>query len=96
MGTSGNYNTLLLSRRRVLRGAVFAAAGGAVVGGVLTAAAATAAAHKLPQQAVAYQPTPKGKLRCDNCNQWEPPNACKTVAGVISPAGWCTIYKPKA
>ena len=60
------------------------------------AGSAAGAQHKLPQQAVAYQPTPKGKLRCDNCNQWQPPNACRTVAGVIDPAGWCTIYKAKS
>ena len=76
-----------------MRSAAFAAAGGAFAGGLIAGSAA-AAAHKLPQQAVAYQPTPKGKLRCDNCNQWQPPNACKTVSGVIDPAGWCTLYKP--
>lgn len=80
----------------MLRGALVAAAGGAAGGSLLAASQASAAARKLPQAAVAYQPTPKGKLRCDNCNQWEPPNACRTVAGVISPAGWCTIYKPKS
>ena len=80
------------SRRRLLRGAAFAAAGSAFAG-ELIAGSAAAAPHKLPQQAVAYQATPKGKLRCDNCNQWQPPNACKTVTGVIDPAGWCTLYK---
>ena len=93
MAHAENFQTLDLSRRRLLRGAVFAAAGGALVGG-LTPGSAAGAPHKLPQQAVAYQPTPKGKLRCDNCNQWQAPNACKTVLGVIDPAGWCTLYKP--
>ncbi len=95
MTTAENFRTLDISRRRLLRGAALAAAGGALAGG-LTAGSAGAAPHKLPQQAVAYQSTPKGKLRCDNCSQWQPPNACKTVAGVIDPAGWCTIYKAKA
>ena len=95
MTSAENFKTLDLSRRSLLRGAVVAAAGGALAGG-LVAGSATGAPHKLPQQAVAYQPTPKGKLRCDNCTQWQPPNACKTVAGVIDPAGWCTIYKAKS
>jgi hypothetical protein len=76
-----------------LQGALVGAAGGALAGGLITGPA-YAAAHQLPQQAVAYQPTPKGKLRCDNCTQWQPPNACKTVTGVIAAAGWCTLYKP--
>jgi hypothetical protein len=95
MTNAENFQTLDLSRRRLLRGAVFAVAGGALVGGVMTSSA-VGAPHKLPQQAVAYQPTPKGKLRCDNCNQWQAPNACKTVTGVIDPAGWCTLYKPNS
>jgi hypothetical protein len=78
-----------------LRGAVVAAAGGALAGGLITGPA-VAAVHKLPQQAVAYQATPKGKLRCDNCNQWQAPNACKTVTGVIAASGWCTLYKPNS
>lgn len=93
MTSAENVQPLDLSRRRLLRGAVVAAAGGAFAGGLVTSPA-VAAAHKLPQQAVAYQPTPKGKLRCDNCTQWQPPNACKTVSGVIAPSGWCTLYKP--
>lgn len=76
-----------------MRGAVIAVTGGALAGGLI-AGPAVAAVHKLPQQAVAYQPTAKGKLRCDNCNQWQSPNACKTVAGVIAASGWCTLYKP--
>lgn len=57
---------------------------------------AEAAVTKLPQKAVAYQPTPKGKFRCDGCIQWEPPRGCKIVAGVIEPAGWCSVFAPKA
>ncbi len=93
MTSAENFQTLDLSRRRLLRGAVVVAAGGALAGGLI-AGPAVAAVHKLPQQAVSYQATPKGKLRCDNCNQWQAPNACKTVTGVIAPAGWCTLYKP--
>ncbi len=56
---------------------------------------AATAPHKLSQQATSYQPTPKGKLRCDNCTKWQPPNACSVVSGVISPAGWCNLYAAK-
>ena len=93
MTSAENFQTLDLSRRGLLRGAALAAAGGALAGGLM-AGSAVGAPHKMAQQAVAYQSTPKGKLRCDNCNQWQPPNACKTVSGVIDPAGWCTLYKP--
>jgi len=91
MASAETFQTLDISRRKLLRGAALAAAGGAFIAG-----SAAAAAHKLPQQAVSYQATPKGKLRCDNCNQWQAPNACKTVIGVIDPAGWCTLYKPSS
>jgi hypothetical protein len=62
-------------------------------GGVLIAtAAATPAAAKVAPKDVGYQPTPKGSARCDNCVQWQAPNACKLVSGIISPNGWCSIY----
>ncbi len=54
------------------------------------------AAAKLPQQAISYQPTPKGAARCDNCVQWQGPDACKVVSGTISPSGWCTLYMRKS
>ena len=69
-----------------------------VVGGATLLAAVTApqsAAAKVAPQDVAYQPTPKGASRCDNCVQWQAPNACKVVSGNISPRGWCSIYVRK-
>ena len=81
-----------LSRRNLLH---LAFAGG----GVLLAAAIPSpgvASGRVAKKAVQYQDTPKGKLRCDNCRQWEAPAACKLVDGPISPAGWCMIYAPKA
>lgn len=95
MATTQHFHTLELSRRRLLRSAVFVAAGGALAGNLMTSSAA-AAPHKMPQQAVAYQPTAKGGLRCDGCTQWAPPNACTTVTGDIASSGWCTLYKPKS
>ena len=31
----------------------------------------------------------------DEMKFWQPPAACKVVEGVISPAGWCTLYAAK-
>jgi len=73
---------------------ITAATGGAAIGaGIATPAAA---AGKMPQKAVSYQSTPKGKQRCDNCSLWQPPGSCKLVQDPIDPAGWCVLYKAKA
>jgi hypothetical protein len=76
------------SRREILGKLAVLTGGGALIAAV----AATPAAAKVSQKDVGYQPTPKGAARCDNCVQWQPPNACKLVSGVISPNGWCSIY----
>jgi High potential iron-sulfur protein len=82
----------VLSRRSVL-----VSAGWMV--GAATLAAVTAsnaiAQSKVSKSAVAYQDTPKGAQRCDNCALFQAPNACKNVAGDVSPAGWCKIYAKK-
>ena len=79
------------SRRGVL---LRAALGG---GAVLAAGAlpALAAAKKMSQSAAHYQPTPKGAARCDGCALFQKPAACQTVAGVISPQGWCILFAAK-
>jgi high potential iron-sulfur protein len=86
-------NKTELSRRLVLHRAMTVAAGAAAVVGV-TANRAVAQA-KNSQQTVAYQDKPQGSQRCDNCTLFEPPSACKTVDGQISPQGWCKIYAAK-
>lgn len=79
--------------RRELLGNLTLALGGATL---LTAVVAPRpAAAKVAPRDVGYQPTPKGAARCDNCTQWQAPNACKVVSGTISPAGWCSIYVRK-
>ena len=82
----------LISRRGVLGHGAFLAGGAAVAGGILVATSATA---KISQKGVSYQATPKGAARCDKCKFWKPPAACTLVDGVISPAGWCTLYATK-
>jgi len=82
-----------VSRRNFLYTA--AAGGGAILGMGLVGSPA-AAATKISQKVARYQATPKGKARCDNCTFWQPPSSCKIVAGTISPAGWCVLYKKKS
>jgi hypothetical protein len=83
-----------LSRRSLLRNVGFAAGSVAILGTTVTANRAEA---KAAQKLVAYQDTPKGVQRCDNCSQFEPPSSCKVVEGNdISPAGWCKVYVKKA
>ena len=52
-----------------------------------------AKAAKLPQKSVNYQPKPKAAQQCSNCSLFEKPSGCKSVAGTISPNGWCSIYR---
>ncbi len=80
-----------LSRRTLLQGVACGAGAATILGATVNRAAAA----KMSQQAVAYQGGPKGSQRCDNCNLWQAPNACKSVEGNISPQGWCKIYVPK-
>ncbi len=55
-----------------------------------------AQAAKLSQKAVRYQDTPKDGKRCDACNLFVAPAACKSVEGHIAPSGWCTLWVKKA
>lgn len=71
-----------------------------VIGGVLAVTiglplAALAAPRKVSQSSASYQPRPKGQQRCNACNQWQPPNGCKTVDGTIDPLGWCDLFVSK-
>jgi hypothetical protein len=77
-----------LSRRTLLQSVAIA---GAAAVPVLLAGSRSASA-KIAQAGVAYQASPKGASKCSNCKLFEPPNACKSVAGEISPNGWCKIW----
>jgi hypothetical protein len=80
-------------KSRVSRRTVLIAAGAAPL---LALSATGAEAAKLAQSAVKYQPTPKDGKQCDGCNLFVSPNACKSVAGDISPKGWCALWVKKA
>jgi hypothetical protein len=82
-------NAKCLNRRTLL----LAAAGAAPL---LAMGASVAEAAGLPQTAVSYQTTPKDGHQCDGCNFFVAPNACKSVAGEISPTGWCKLWTKKA
>jgi hypothetical protein len=87
------------TRRQIMR------AGLAAVGGVAAVSVgaraegkiggAQFAQDKIAQAQVQYQTTPKDGAKCSTCVNWEAPNACKIVAGTISPEGWCIAYAPK-
>lgn len=95
MTTTQPSHSLDLSRRRLLHSAAFlAGAAGAL--GVLGSPAGARAGPSIDPKSVAYQATPKGPDRCDNCLQWQSPNACKVVSGPIAPTGWCSIYAHKS
>jgi len=81
-----------MSRRCVLNKAACAAGMGAagMLGMTMNAQAA-----KMTQKSAAYQATPKGNQRCDNCTLFVKPSACVSVEGPIAPSGWCSLYVPK-
>jgi hypothetical protein len=81
-----------LSRRSVVQSAV-GAVGALTLVGIRPKPAA--GVMKISQKAVAYQDHPQGDKRCDKCVQFQPPNACKMVDGIISPQGSCRIFMPK-
>jgi hypothetical protein len=54
------------------------------------------AQEKLAQKIVQYQEQPKNGQMCSTCVNWQPPNACKLVAGTIVPNGWCVAFAPKS
>jgi hypothetical protein len=70
------------------------AATAVAIGSGLLASRAGAATSKLSPRDIGYQDTPKGRQRCDLCVNWQPPNACKMVAGSINPSGWCGLFAP--
>jgi hypothetical protein len=50
---------------------------------------------KLPPAQAGYRTSPRGAARCDLCAQFQPPSACKIVAGAVSPSGSCDFFVAK-
>ena len=84
------FYALDVSRRRLLAGT-----GTGALAAIALGVSPAAAGAKFSQKMAQYQPTPKGPQNCGNCVQFEPPNACKVVEGVISPNGWSMLWSPK-
>jgi hypothetical protein len=86
MSGGSQHGPARLSRRALLRSTVGAT-------GILAARRNPAAAQpKISKVAVNYQDHPDGDKRCDRCVQFQPPDACKVVDGVVSPQGSCRIF----
>src|SRR5580692_8619387 len=84
------------SRRTFIGRASLAIGLATFVGGGIAPLRASAVPVKLPQGEIGYQPAPKGKARCELCVNWQAPNACKLVAGAISPTGWCGLFAARS
>jgi hypothetical protein len=90
MANQPKYAPAVVSRRSILlRGAACATG----VATILVANTNYATANPLPKTAVSYQDKPKGDRQCSGCSLFVPPNACKNVAGDISPNGWCALWR---
>ena len=79
-----------VTRRTVLRRTALSAAGGAFALAALGRHGA--GQDKMPKEQAGYQNSPRGDERCGNCAHFLPPNACRLVAGEISPQGWCRLW----
>lgn len=90
MANQPKYSSANVSRRSLLLHGAACAAGAATI---LAAGANSAKANLLPQKSVQYQNTPKGDRQCDGCSLFVTPNSCKSVAGEISPKGWCMLWR---
>lgn len=95
MKTTDELKGARISRRTLFRAASLVAGGVALASITSEAGPSRAAPAKAHQKTVSYQPTPKGKARCEICSKFQPPSACEIVEGVISPKGWCSSYAPK-
>ncbi len=87
MGNESDKLRNVISRRALLRGA--AAVGAAPI---LLAGAEPSAAGKVSKASVQYRGSPHGSEKCANCSLFVAPSSCKTVAGHVSPHGWCMIW----
>jgi len=80
-----------ISRRAALTGTALAL--GAATAATMVRQAA--AQEKITQAIAKYQGTPNGASHCGICINFLAPNACRFVAGEISPNGWCQLFSAK-
>jgi hypothetical protein len=79
------------ARRRILRGAS-GLASAVALSSLFAPHGAIAQKKKKTHAQVEYQPTPKGKERCDNCSLFVKPDQCTGVEGPVAAEGWCNIW----
>jgi hypothetical protein len=75
------------SRRKAMRAAVKG-----ISAALLLRISPTQASEKMTLQQAEYRDTPSGLYSCGMCTLFEPPNACKVVAGEIGKDGWCKAF----
>ena len=79
------------ARRSILRAAA-SLTGTVALLNFVAPQSATAQKPKKAQAEVNYQPTPKGKQNCGNCDLFIKPDQCKSVEGPVVTQGWCKIW----
>jgi hypothetical protein len=90
---SRSFDTKLQNTRRTLLRVTLGTLGAVTFLGM---GARSAKAAKVSKSVVGYQNSPKGSERCDNCRNFEPPDACAKVEGPIDPKGWCSFWVAKS
>ena len=88
-----SFDTKLQNTRRTLLRVALGTLGAVSFLGM---SARSAKAAKVSKSVVGYQNSPKGSERCDNCRNFEPPDACAKVEGPIDPKGWCSFWVAKS
>jgi len=88
-----SFDTKLQNTRRTLLRVTLGTLGAVSFLGM---SARSAKAAKVSKSVVGYQNSPKGSERCDNCRNFEPPDACAKVEGPIDPKGWCSFWVAKS
>ncbi len=51
--------------------------------------------HKTSKAASVYMEGDQGPFKCSHCKEFEAPNGCEIVEGLIDPEGCCNLYVKK-
>jgi len=90
--SADSESSLPASTRRGMLRAAAGLAGTVVLSNFVEPRSATAAKKLKTLEEVKYQPTPKGKQNCENCDLFIKPDKCKSVEGTVAAEGWCNIW----
>ena len=89
MANQPEHSSAKVSRRSVLLQGAACAAGAATI----LAQCKFCKGKSVAKKQSVYQDTPKGDRQCSGCSLFVAPSSCKNVAGVISPNGWCMLWR---